>query len=114
MSTFRCWYQLEGDIVAYYIRINGWERGEELKEHILATRRSGRNAALLNGVEDLSELKLIPPGIDIESGVQIQPEDILPNGTTEDTPILVIVRESKGWGREKVPIVSTHFRTTLC
>ena len=105
MSTYRCWYQLEGDIVPYYIRINGWERGEELKEHILATRRSGRNGALLNGIEDLSDLKLIPPGVDVSSGKELGPSEILPNGTSMDDPIIVIVKEANGAGRNLAPLV---------
>ena len=101
MSTQKCWYQLEGDMCAYYIRFNGYEKAGDLKEHILATRRTGKNAALLDGIEDLADLKLIPPGV--ESGKEIGPQETLPSGTTMDTPILVIVKESNGMGRTLTP-----------
>ncbi|CAB9508015.1 Polyubiquitin (Fragment) [Seminavis robusta] len=104
MSTQRCWYQLEADIVPYYIRFNGWEKGEELKQHILATRRVGRNAALLEGAEP-SDLKLFAPGVDEASGNEIGAGDVLPGGTSEADPILVIVKEAKGVGRKLTPIV---------
>ena len=104
MSKQRCWYQLEGDFVPYYIKFNGWEKAEDLKQHILATRRSGKNAALLNGIEDLADLKLIPPGVDISSGKEIGPGETLPSGTVMDDPILVIVKEAKGVGRTLTPL----------
>jgi len=103
LSTQKCWYQLEGDFVPYYIRINGWEKGQELKQHILATRKSGRNAALLDGVDDPGDLKLIPPGEDPASKKEIGTDDLLPAGKSED-PILVIVRESTGQGRTLTPL----------
>ena len=99
MSTQKCWYQLEGDMCAYYIRFNGYEKAGDLKEHILATRRTGKNAALLDGIEDLSDLKLVPPGVEKEIG----PQETLPSGTTMDNPILVIVKESNGMGRTLTP-----------
>lgn len=104
MSTQKCWYQLEGDIVPYYIRIQGKERTEELKQHILATRRSGRNAALLEGIVDLADLKLIPPGEDPSTGRELGPGEPLPRGTSMEDPILIIVKEAKGVGRKLTPL----------
>ena len=100
------WYQLEGDFVPYYIKFNGWERTDDLKRHILKTRRQGRNAALLEGIDesDLSPLKLFPPGVDETSDDYLKPEETLPAHTNEVHPILVIVGEFKGMGRDLTPL----------
>jgi len=75
-----------------------------LKRHILATRRSGRNAALLAPVKDLSDLRLYPPGEDEHTDHYLPSDAVLPGDTLESNPILVIVGELKGLGRELTPL----------
>ncbi|CAB9511722.1 expressed unknown protein [Seminavis robusta] len=105
MSLYKCWYQIEGDIVPYYIRTEGGEKGKELKEHIFATRKTGRSAKLLAGAT-ADDLHLYVPGVDEKSGNDLGDGDLLPGGTSEREPILVVVKEVKGQGRTLTPITS--------
>ena len=106
MSRQRVWYQLEGDFVPYYIKFNGWEKTDDLKKHILKTRRQGRNASLLEGIDesDLSPLKLFPPGVSEDSEDYLKADETLPSTTNEVQPILVIVGQNKGYGRGLTPL----------
>jgi hypothetical protein len=86
LSSFKCWYELEGEIPYYIVFSGKGEKISELKEQILETRK-GR-AKFLDSVTDPSQLKIFPLGQD-ESGTPLASDAPVPRGSSMDEPLLV-------------------------
>jgi hypothetical protein len=86
VSSFKCWYELEGEIPYYIVFSGKGEKVSELKEKILETRK-GR-AKFLDTVTNPSQLKIFPTGQD-KDGTELGPNAPVPRGSSMDEPLLV-------------------------
>lgn len=86
LSSFKCWYELKGEIPYYIVFSGKGEKISELKEQILDTRK-GR-AKFLDSVTDPSQLKIFPLGQD-ETGTELGPDSPVPRGSSMDEPLQV-------------------------